>query len=241
MKGLKMAEKKKPLTVGQLEAMRIRYADPDVPLRQIGAEFNVSEAAVRKHALKNKWIRSMVEPIRKRAEQILQKAVVRGEKLSAPKEEDPIEVHAAVALQEMDERDSRALNQATVDNVVTHDEMIELNAIAQAVIINHERQDIRRARLVSNLMLEELFAVTGRPMELKDLIKAVSDKEGDEGTTADALRRVTSLPSRINAMAQVAMTMEKLIKLERVVHKIDDPENTKGSALEDLLYAIGTR
>lgn len=228
---------KTPLTEEQLEEMRKLYADPGISLRQIGAQFGVSEGAVRKYAKKRGWIRSMVEPIRQRAEEILIAAAASGEKVPEVPADAPVEQRAARALHELDERDERALRQAPMldGEVITEEETIERNAIAQAIIINHERQDIRRARWLSNMLMDELLAQSGDPVSLNTLIAAVAD--GNE-SMSDALRRMCSLPSRVSSMNMLAGTLEKLIKLERLVHRID-ADDGKGKTVEDLLAEIG--
>lgn len=230
---------KPPLTEQQLEVMRLLYADTKNSLRQIGAQFGVSDAAVRKHAKKRGWIRSMVEPIRQRAEEILIEAAATGAPVpSVVPASMPVEHRAASALNSMDQHDAAVL--ASIGDeaeVITEQEMVERNALAQAVIINHERQDIRRARWVANLLLEELLAQSGDALALKDLVAAVNE---DNESLADSLRKMCSLPSRVSSMNLLAGTMEKLIKLERLVHRIDaDDDKNKGKTIEDMLAEIG--
>lgn len=235
---------KKKLDDVELEKMRLMYGDPKIPLRDIGAAFGVSDGTVRKHAAKLMWVRDAIEPIRQRAETILQEAAVQGKKLRKPAAEEgaPIEVRAAVALQEMDSLDEAALKRATsnASEVITSEESVEINARALAILINHERQDIRRGRWVTNLLLEELLAVTGQPQSLETLIHAVAQNE-DLTHVEDLLHKMTSLPARINSMAQIAGTMEKLIKLERVVYRIDDDKGGGKGTLEDFLVGMADR
>lgn len=233
---------KKKLDDVELEKMRLMYGDPKIPLRDISAAFGVSVTTVCNHAKNKMWVRDAIEPIRQRAETILQAAVVQGKKLKKPSPEAPVEVRAAVALQEMDSHDEAALSRATSDaaEVITSEESVEINARALATIINHERQDIRRGRWVTNLLLEELLAQTGQPQNLEALIQVVGQNE-EITHLAEVLRKMTSLPVRINSMAQIAGTMEKLIKLERVVHRIDDDDNDGKGTIEDFLVGMATR
>lgn len=110
-------------------------------------------------------------------------------------------------------------SKATVDAVVA---AAETN---RRVILEH-RDDIRRARQLSNQLLEELVLITVAPSKITKLVDVL---QADEQLTASetlearqALGDLMKLPARILSAQRLAQVMGRLQPLERRAFGLDD-------------------
>lgn len=110
-------------------------------------------------------------------------------------------------------------SKATVDAVVV---AAETN---RRVILEH-RDDIRRARLLSNRLLEELELLTVAPTKITTLVDVL---QADEHLTAketmearQALSDLMKLPARILSAQRLSQVMGRLQPLERRAFGLDD-------------------
>lgn len=76
-------------------------------------------------------------------------------------------------------------------------------------------------------MLAELEEQTGAPVQLEQLIIALGQNE-DTASLVDQVRKITTLPSRVQTMEKLVFSMKNLIGMEREAYGIDD--KAKGQA-----------
>jgi hypothetical protein len=102
------------------------------------------------------------------------------------------------------------------------------------LILSH-RRDISSLKSLSLMMAGELANVTGKPIEIEQLVLAVGQ---DDPAAAQAIAKVTSLSSRVQTAEKLAATLGRLITLERQAHNLDDDGSSAGGSLEDILLRI---
>lgn len=99
--------------------------------------------------------------------------------------------------------------------------------VNKQVILAH-RQDILRARQLTNTMLNELQEVTVNPRKLQDLLEVLVG--GDEMTQAQiadaraAFADLSKLPTRIMSVQRLSQAMARLQTLERTAFGLDERE-----------------
>jgi hypothetical protein len=155
-------------------------------LKEIGEEFEVSDAAIIKHAKKKGWTRDLRAKIAARAEAKVSAAAVSAE-VSAAKtanQEQIVEANAeAIFRIRMAHRSAAGKFQTLVQEMVKE---IEVQTMDPA-----------------------LFA------ELGDLMNQGLNDKGRADKVAEAYQRVIALPGRVDTMKKLVEAFEKLVKLER--------------------------
>lgn len=122
----------------------------------------------------------------------------------------------------------------TTEKVVTERQIVEANAEVIANVRMEHRGDIRRARTLTNSLLEELECECSDVAALNDLGELLR-REDDKGMDKlnDLYHKIISLPGRVKAMKDLADSLKNLIALERQAYSLDDPDAGKQSPIGD--------
>lgn len=132
----------------------------------------------------------------------------------------------------------------TTEKLVTERQIVEANAEVIANVRMEHRSDIRRARTLTNSLLEELESECSDVdalNQLGELLRREDDKGMDK--LNDLYHKIISLPGRVKAMKDLADSLKNLIALERQAYSLDDPDAGKQSPIgaksdEDLTRRI---
>ncbi|MGS3188750.1 hypothetical protein AB2888_10875 [Escherichia coli] len=122
----------------------------------------------------------------------------------------------------------------TTEKAVTERQIVEANAEVIANVRMEHRSDIRRARTLTNSLLEELESECSDVDALNQLGELLR-REDDKGTDKlnDLYHKIISLPGRVKAMKDLADSLKNLIALERQAYSLDDPDAGKQSPIGD--------
>lgn len=122
----------------------------------------------------------------------------------------------------------------STEKVVSERILIEANAEVIANVRMEHRGDIRRARTLTNSLLEELESECSDVAALNDLGELLR-REDDKGMDKlnDLYHKIISLPGRVKAMKDLADSLKNLIALERQAYSLDDPDAGKQSPIGD--------
>lgn len=122
----------------------------------------------------------------------------------------------------------------STERVVSERILIEANAEVIANVRMEHRGDIRRARTLTNSLLEELESECSDVDALNQLGELLR-REDDKGTDKlnDLYHKIISLPGRVKAMKDLADSLKNLIALERQAYSLDDPDAGKQSPIGD--------
>lgn len=122
----------------------------------------------------------------------------------------------------------------TTEKLVTERQIVEANAEVIANVRMEHRSDIRRARTLTNSLLEELESECSDVDALNQLGELLR-REDDKGTDKlnDLYHKIISLPGRVKAMKDLADSLKNLIALERQAYSLDDPDAGKQSPIGD--------
>ncbi|MFB0540247.1 hypothetical protein [Citrobacter portucalensis] len=122
----------------------------------------------------------------------------------------------------------------TTEKLVTERQIVEANAEVIANVRMEHRSDIRRARTLTNSLLEELESECSDVdalNQLGELLRREDDKGMDK--LNDLYHKIISLPGRVKAMKDLADSLKNLIALERQAYSLDDPDAGKQSPIGD--------
>lgn len=122
----------------------------------------------------------------------------------------------------------------TTEKVVTERQIVEANAEVIANVRMEHRGDIRRARTLTNSLLEELESEcsdVAALSQLGELLRREDDKGMDK--LNDLYHKIISLPGRVKSMKDLADSLKNLISLERQAYSLDDPDAGKQSPIGD--------
>lgn len=187
-------------------------------LRQIGAENNITEGAIRKRAKRDGWTRDLAARIQAKAEDLVRKEEVR-----------------------------KASTQTSLD-VPTERQVVEANANAVAHVDLTNRKDVLRGMDVSRQHIDELAALNDPTFrERLEWLGQVMDESGkDEETGRDVKDKVNELyryiidmPGRVKMAKEVAAAVGVYVPMMRKIYKLDAEANSGASAVEDLLHKLG--
>lgn len=184
-------------------------------LRQIGAQYGISEAAIRQKANKDGWVRNLTSKIQSKAEELVQ----------LDSQETSRDTSQSVETSQLGVIGSEP------KKYVPHpreEDIIRLNAVYQANIIKAERKDISEARTLAMHMLSELREQTlskGMIDELAEAIEEVGEESDARKRSLKAkIEHVIGFTGRTDNMRKIAETLRTLIELERKVNRITDTE-----------------
>ncbi|MFQ3495276.1 hypothetical protein P9430_22405 [Citrobacter freundii] len=122
----------------------------------------------------------------------------------------------------------------TTEKLVTERQIVEANAEVIANVRMEHRSDIRRARTLTNSLLEELESECSDVdalNQLGELLRREDDKGMDK--LNDLYHKIISLPGRVKAMKDLADSLKNLIALERQAYGLDNPDAGKNTPLKD--------
>lgn len=162
-------------------------------LREIGAEYDVTEGAIRKRAKKEGWSRDLAERVRAKADELVRKELVRTEVRNNP------------------------------DRVLSERQTVEVEAQVQARIQIQHRADVPRARSLVLRLLAECEAQSDEPEEFVKLGELLlrADESGQVEKLHRAYVTAISLPQRIKGVKDLCEALRVLVELERKVFNID--------------------
>ncbi len=142
--------------------------------------------------------------------------------------------------QRIKERTNALVQKRAVKALASDDQTIEENAQINANIKMAHRQDIGDARSIAMTLLDDLKSQIGTDnrQRLEDLFIAALKAEVIDASALEAYERVTSLPTHVRVMKDLADTMTKLVTLERQAYGLDDEDNSPADALTTLLHSI---
>ncbi len=138
------------------------------------------------------------------------------------------------------ERANALVQERAVKALASDDQTIEENAQLTANVRLSHRQDIGTARQLAMTLLDDLKAQIGADnrARLEDLFIAALKANAIDESALEAYERVTSLPSHVRVMKDLADTMTKLVTLERQAYGLDDMDSSPVDALTTLLHSI---
>ncbi len=188
-------------------------------LRQIGAENNITEGAIRKRAKRDGWTRDLAARIQAKAEDLVRKEEVR-----------------------------KASTQTSLD-VPTERQVVEVNAHAVAHVDLTNRKDVLRGMDVSRQHIEELAALNDPTFrERLEWLGQVMDESGKDEETGreikdkanELYRYIIDMPGRVKMAKEVAAAVGVYVPMMRKIYKLDAEANSGASAVEDLLRNLGS-
>ena len=188
--------------------------------RQIAAKYieatgqSVSHAAIIKHFRKREIPRDLSAKVKAKAEALVTASLVTHK--VTPEEE-----------KKHQERD---------------DAIVDANARKLASVQLSHRKDIKRARDLTNAMLDELQTQTDPEVldalrELGEIMRAPDEKGVDK--LNDLYRYVISLPERSKTLKSLGDTLERLVNMERKAFNMDKVEPVNTDPLTAMLARIG--
>jgi len=184
------------------------------PLRTIGEEYDCTEGAIRKRALKDGWSRDLRERIAAKTEEKVRKAAVRkpSTQLTPATESQVVEANAdlqagIILAEQVDGGRHRAISR---------------NLLSELEAITNDLPNYQK--------LGELFDESG------------PDANGawKKDALNDIYKKVISLTGRIDSAKKLSETHEKNVNIERKVHGIEDGEG-KPDTVIDMLKSIGRK
>ncbi len=131
-------------------------------------------------------------------------------------------------------------NQVASERLATEREIIEVNAGAIAGVRLAHRGDIARSRRLTNMLLDELEAMTEERGTLRELIDQLKDDEDVPTAMLDLAQKMAALPNRSKIMKELSETLKTLIGLERQAYSLDAEIGDKKLS-DDLLREIAER
>ena len=119
-------------------------------------------------------------------------------------------------------------------NSISEKQIVEANAEVIANVRMEHRGDIRKARSLTNALLNELDAECSDVPALEQLGELLR-REDDKGMDKlnDLYHKIISLPGRVKAMKDLADSLKNLIALERQAYGLDNPDAGKSTPLKD--------
>ncbi|EPJ8279275.1 hypothetical protein KE017_003889 [Citrobacter freundii] len=119
-------------------------------------------------------------------------------------------------------------------NSISEKQIVEANAEVIANVRMEHRGDIRKARALTNALLNELDAECSDVPALEQLGELLR-REDDKGVDKlnDLYHKIISLPGRVKAMKDLADSLKNLIALERQAYGLDNPDTGKNTSLKD--------
>lgn len=200
-----MSEKK----VIDWEKIELDYRAGVKSLREIAAEHEISDGAIRKRAKRDDWSRDLSAKIKAKADDLVRKELVRSE------------VRTETAISEKETIDANAHQQAAV-RLSQRKDIQRSRSIAMQLFDELEHQVG-----VANVELLE---------DLGELMRSEDDKGQDK--LNDIYHKIISLPGRVKSMKDLSDTLRTLIALERQAFGLDDKDNNTVDPLQALLNRI---
>lgn len=186
------------------EAIEPHYRAGIRPLKDIGIEFRVSDAAIIKHARKECWTRNLLGKIQARADAKVSASAVSAEvALANHKREDVVvEANATLQFNVRIKHRKDIIRSQNIFNVLIGELEVTSNPEGQGLI-------------------ERLMDATREPEteETEAERKARLRKQNQE------IERVLALPERVDTFKRLVETQDRLTQMERQAHGISDKES----------------
>lgn len=180
------------------DRVELDYRSGIKSLRQIGAENNITEGAIRKRAKRDSWERDLSGKIKAKTEQLVRKEAVRSEVREKQKLTENVVVEANAMMQ--------------ADIILAHRKDIQRYRGLAAGLLSEIEQTS------SNQDLFERLA------ELLHDPEAGGDKKAAEAQAKrlEVFYKVLSIPGRVDSFKKLADTLKVLVALEREAFGIDE-------------------
>ncbi len=122
-------------------------------------------------------------------------------------------------------RKQEVRTQVRTENVLSERVLIDATAEIIANVRMEHRGDIRRAREMVNILLDELSAECGDVSALQQLGELMR-QEDDNGIDRlnDLYQKIISMPGRVKSMKDLSDSLKTLIGLEREAYSISNKE-----------------
>lgn len=192
------------------ERIEVQYRAGLMSLREIAAEHEITEGAIRKRGKRFGWVRDLTARVQQKASELVRTETVRTELVR-----------------------SEAVR--SEDYPRTESETVEVEARVVARIEISHRRDIGRARGIVASLLEELAAQTdGRSAveRLAEIAALLDSQDADDPKAAAKIReqiaKVTSLGARASTMKSLADSMRVLVSMEREAFGIGRDDGAGG-------------
>lgn len=185
------------------DAMEPDYRLGRISLRSLAVEYGCSEAAIRKHAKKYRWVRDLSAKVHQRA-----KEMVRMEEVRATGSQN-----AECVPKTNEER-------------LTEAEIVEVAAVNVANVLIGQRKIIERHAKLACSLLDELEGATDLRDDfehLGELLYAPDEKGVDK--LNEIYRKVIALPGRVDTFKKLSDTLKTLIGLQRQAVGLSDNSN----------------
>lgn len=136
-------------------------------------------------------------------------------------------------------REELARKLASKGKVATEREIVESTSDALLHVLRHQRDDIKRARIMVQRLWELVDAELNHPDELKQIgeILAAPDELGNDKLN-DMYFAAIGLPQQIKNAKLLADALKVLIELERKVLRLDEQKPSEVNPLADLIRAV---
>lgn len=188
------------------ESLEIQYRAGLRSLKDMGAEYGVSDAAIIKRAKRDGWVRDLRAKIQAKAQAKVSDSVV------------SVEVRARTKVRE---------------HVVVEANATVLANILLELRTNIRRARILFQNLLAEL--EAQVAAPGLFEQLGELLDESDDGDESGRVKADKLneiyRKVISLPSRVESAKKLTETLEKLVKMEREAFGLNNADPGDGDSM----------
>lgn len=192
---------KQPKKTPDWAAIEPHYRAGVRSLKEIGAEYGVSDAAIIKHARKMDWTRDLTAKIRAKAEAKVSAAAVSAEVRAANRNQESVIVEA-VATNMFNVRMAHRKDIARSKNLFN----VLLGELE--VTSNPEGQGL----------IESLMDVLRTP----DAGETEEQQKRRRKSQADALAKVLAIPERVDTFKRLMETQDRLVQLERQAFGITD-------------------
>ena len=213
-----MTTEKEKVSPQQWARIEADYRAGIRPLRQIAAEYGLSEGAIRKRAKRDEWERDLASKIQAKAEAIVRTEAVREE------------VRNAHRVPESEVVEANAQLQASV--VIGHRKDIKRGRSLVMTLFDELEQ-----QCLNGDLLEQLGdLIIGPAIPGDDAADRAAER--DRRRLQDAFNKAISLPSRAGVMKQMADSLKVLVALEREAFSIKDEGGDKSGTFEDFLDSL---
>lgn len=180
------------------EAIERDYRAGLLSIREVAVRHGCTHTAINRRAKVGGWERDLKPKIQAKAE-------------------------ALVSRREVSSQVSRV---STGSPVETERQIIEANAEAIVSVRMAHRCDIRRSRILTNKLLQELEQLTDHRDLAESLGEMMRNPDGFENDRLnDLYQKIIALPNRIKNMRELAETLKVLIALERQAYSLDELEH----------------
>ena len=200
------------------DGVSVHYRAGARSLKDIGSEFDVSDAAIIKHARKEGWTRDLKGKVKAKADAKVSAAMVSAEVSAQTKitEQITVEVEATV--------------QARV-RLAHRTDIARARKLAMQLLEELEHQT------GSNELYEQLFELLNDNPD-PDATQAEQERHRKR---REVFERALSLSGRTKTMKEMADTLKTLVGLERQSLGLDEPLPPEGAAIADAINGLSVK